>query len=62
VGGEMMKLEAELLQEQEEEGGDRRGILPNSPVARSRRGILPALIFPAGADTDHPRRRRTESS
>jgi hypothetical protein len=24
VGGEMMKLEAELLQEQEEEGGDRR--------------------------------------
>jgi hypothetical protein len=24
VGGEMMKLEAELLQEQKEEGGDRR--------------------------------------
>jgi hypothetical protein len=24
VGGEVLKLEAELLQEQEEEGGDRR--------------------------------------
>jgi hypothetical protein len=34
----------------------------NSPAARSRRGILPALIFPACAGTDHPRRRRTKSS
>jgi hypothetical protein len=34
----------------------------NSPVARSRRGISPALIFPASAGAVHPRRRRTESS
>jgi hypothetical protein len=32
VGGEMMKLKAELLQEQEEEGGDRR----NQPAHRVR--------------------------
>jgi hypothetical protein len=32
VGGEMLKLEAELLQEQEEEGGDRR----NQPAHNER--------------------------
>jgi hypothetical protein len=34
----------------------------NSPAARSQRGILPALTFPACAGAVHPRRRRTESN
>jgi hypothetical protein len=34
----------------------------NSPTARSRKGILPALIFPANAGAVHPRRRHTEFS
>jgi hypothetical protein len=70
VGGEALKLEAELLQEQEEEGGDRRhqpahGVrveedeLPRGQVAE---GALPARIFPASSGVVHPRRRRTESS
>jgi hypothetical protein len=90
----MMQLEAELLQEQKEEGGERRdqpahgvrveenelprgkvaengGTNPhmayelkrmNSPAARSRRGILPALIFLAFSGEVHPTKRRTRSS
>jgi hypothetical protein len=51
-GGEVMKLEAELLQEKEEIGGTNPHMAyelkrTNSPAARSRGGggILPALIL-----------------
>jgi hypothetical protein len=70
VGSEVMKLGAELLQEQEEEGGDWRhqpahGVrveedeLPRGKVAE---GDFASLIFPACSGAVHPRRRRTKSS
>jgi hypothetical protein len=70
VGDEMVKLEAELLQEKKEEGGERRdqpahGVRVEEnelPAARSWRGILSALIFLAFAGEVHPTRRRTRSS
>jgi hypothetical protein len=66
----MVKLEAELLQEQEEEGGDRRNQpahnvrvekdeLPRGKVAE---GDFAALTFPACAGAVHPRRCRIESN
>jgi hypothetical protein len=70
VGGEVLKLKAKLLQEQEEEGGDRwhqpaHGVKvkrTNSPAARLLRGILPARILLTSSGVVHPRRRHTESS
>jgi hypothetical protein len=70
VGGEVLELKTELLQEQKEEGGD-RGASPqvmyalkstNSPATGSLRELENARIFSASSGMVHPKRLRTASS
>jgi hypothetical protein len=69
-GGEVLELKAELLQEQEEEGGDwwhqpagdvriEEDELPRDQVIEGARACR---IFPVSSNMVHPRRQRTASS
>ena len=70
MGREMLELEAEILQQQQEERRNRQPTPvemceknnTNSPVRRSRRGTEPARIPQAVSRGLHPSRRRTTFS
>jgi hypothetical protein len=70
VGREVLKLEAELLQQQQVEkrdwqrqpAGEEETKNTNSPAARSPRGVALARILPVNAGALHPSRLRTRLS